>query len=67
MQKHLLDDVEPIIADVKSEVADLGKTIKARPQAFPRRTTPPRIAAREARRTSWLVQLQHAQSHSFRS
>ena len=28
VQKHLLDDVEPIIADVKSEVADLGKTIK---------------------------------------
>ena len=27
MQKHLLDDVEPILADVKSEVADLGKTI----------------------------------------
>ena len=25
VQKHLLDDVEPIIADVKSEVADLGK------------------------------------------
>ena len=27
VQKHLLDDVEPIIADVKSEVADLGKRI----------------------------------------
>jgi sec-independent protein translocase protein TatB len=28
VQKHLLDDVEPIIADVKSQVADAGKTIK---------------------------------------
>jgi sec-independent protein translocase protein TatB len=29
VQKHLLDDVEPIIADVKSEVSDIGKTIKS--------------------------------------
>ena len=29
VQKHLLDDVEPIIADVKSEVSDVGKTIKS--------------------------------------
>jgi len=29
VQKHLLDDVEPIIADVKSEVTDLGKTINS--------------------------------------
>jgi sec-independent protein translocase protein TatB len=28
VQKHLLDDVEPVIADVKSQVADVGKTIK---------------------------------------
>lgn len=28
VQKHLLDDVEPIIADVKTEVSDAGKTIK---------------------------------------
>jgi sec-independent protein translocase protein TatB len=28
VQKHLLDDVEPIIADVKSQVTDVGKTIK---------------------------------------
>jgi len=28
VQKHLLDDVEPIIADVKSQVNDVGKTIK---------------------------------------
>ena len=27
VQKHLLDDVEPIIADVKSQVSDVGKTI----------------------------------------
>jgi sec-independent protein translocase protein TatB len=27
VQKHLLDDVEPIIADVKSEVTDFGKTV----------------------------------------
>ena len=27
VQKHLLDDVEPIIADVKSEVTDVGKSI----------------------------------------
>jgi sec-independent protein translocase protein TatB len=29
VQKHLLEDVEPIIADVKSEVTDVGKTIKS--------------------------------------
>jgi sec-independent protein translocase protein TatB len=29
VQKHLLDDVEPIIADVKSEVTDVGKTINS--------------------------------------
>ena len=29
VQKHLLDDVQPIIADVKSEVTDLGKTINS--------------------------------------
>jgi sec-independent protein translocase protein TatB len=29
VQKHLLDDVEPIIADVKSEVTGLSKTIKS--------------------------------------
>jgi sec-independent protein translocase protein TatB len=29
VQKHLLDDVEPIIADVKSEVNDVGKTINS--------------------------------------
>jgi sec-independent protein translocase protein TatB len=28
VQKHLLEDVEPIIADVKAEVSDAGKTIK---------------------------------------
>ena len=28
VQKHLLDDVEPIIADVKAQVSDAGKTIK---------------------------------------
>ena len=28
VQKHLLDDVEPIIADVKAEVSDAGTTIK---------------------------------------
>jgi sec-independent protein translocase protein TatB len=28
VQKHLLDDVEPIIADVKSQVNDVGKTMK---------------------------------------
>jgi len=27
VQKHLLDDVEPIIADVKAEVSEAGKTI----------------------------------------
>ena len=31
VQKHLLDDVEPIIADVKSEMADVGKTINSSP------------------------------------
>ena len=29
VQKHLLDDVEPIIADVKSEVTDVGQTINS--------------------------------------
>jgi sec-independent protein translocase protein TatB len=29
VQKHLLDDVQPIIADVKSEVTDMGKTINS--------------------------------------
>ena len=29
VQKHLLDDVEPIIADVKSEVTDFGKGINS--------------------------------------
>jgi sec-independent protein translocase protein TatB len=29
VQKHLLDDVEPIIADVKSEVTDVGKSINS--------------------------------------
>jgi sec-independent protein translocase protein TatB len=29
VQKHLLEDVEPIIADVKSEVTDVGKTINS--------------------------------------
>jgi sec-independent protein translocase protein TatB len=29
VQKHLLDDVEPIIADVKSQVTDVGKTINS--------------------------------------
>jgi sec-independent protein translocase protein TatB len=28
VQKHLLDDVEPLIADVKAEVSDAGKSIK---------------------------------------
>jgi sec-independent protein translocase protein TatB len=27
VQKHLLEDVEPIIADVKAEITDAGKTI----------------------------------------
>ena len=29
VQKHLLDDVEPIIADVKSEITDVGRTVSA--------------------------------------
>jgi sec-independent protein translocase protein TatB len=29
VQKHLLDDVEPIIADVKSEITDVGKTVSS--------------------------------------
>jgi sec-independent protein translocase protein TatB len=28
VQKHLVDEVEPVISDVKSEVSDAGKTIK---------------------------------------
>jgi sec-independent protein translocase protein TatB len=30
VQKHLLDDIEPVIADVKSEVTDVGKTINSK-------------------------------------
>ena len=29
VQKHLLDDVEPIIADVKSEITDVGRTVSS--------------------------------------
>ena len=29
VQKHLLDDVEPIMADVKSEIADVGRTVNS--------------------------------------
>jgi sec-independent protein translocase protein TatB len=29
VQKHLLDDIEPVIADVKSEVTDVGKTVNS--------------------------------------
>jgi sec-independent protein translocase protein TatB len=29
VQKHLLDDVEPIIADVKSEITDVQRTVNA--------------------------------------
>jgi len=29
VQKHLLDDVEPIIEEVKSEVTDVGKTVNS--------------------------------------
>jgi sec-independent protein translocase protein TatB len=29
VQKHLLDDVDPIIADVKSEVTGVGKTVNS--------------------------------------
>jgi sec-independent protein translocase protein TatB len=29
VQKHLVDEVEPIIADVKSDVSEAGKTIKS--------------------------------------
>jgi sec-independent protein translocase protein TatB len=29
VQKHFLDDMEPIIADVKSQVADVGETINS--------------------------------------
>ncbi|HZA03884.1 MAG TPA: sec-independent translocase [Propionibacteriaceae bacterium] len=29
VQKHLLDDVEPIIADVKSEITDVGRTVNS--------------------------------------
>jgi sec-independent protein translocase protein TatB len=31
VQKHFLEDMEPIIADVKSQVADVGKTINNSP------------------------------------
>jgi sec-independent protein translocase protein TatB len=32
VQKHLLDDVEPIIADVKSEITDVGRTVSSSTQ-----------------------------------
>lgn len=39
VQKHLLDDVEPIIADVKSEVTDAGKTINSSAADFANSST----------------------------
>ena len=38
VQKHLLDDVEPILADVKSEVADFGKAVNSSPADVPETT-----------------------------
>ena len=29
VQKHLLDDVDPIIADVKKEITDVGETVRS--------------------------------------
>src|SRR5688572_16332847 len=39
VQKHLLDDIEPVIADVKSEVTDVGKTINSSAADFSNATT----------------------------
>jgi sec-independent protein translocase protein TatB len=39
VQKHLLDDIEPVIADVKSEVTDVGKTINSSATDFSNATT----------------------------
>jgi sec-independent protein translocase protein TatB len=39
VQKHLLDDIEPVIADVKSEVTDVGKTINSSAADFSNSTT----------------------------
>jgi sec-independent protein translocase protein TatB len=52
VQKHLLDDVEPIIADVKSSVADVGKTVKNSSADIKETINSPRITAPEVRKTS---------------
>ena len=48
VQKHLLDDVEPIIADVKSEVTDVGKTINSSSADFSNAIAKPRSPSRLA-------------------
>jgi sec-independent protein translocase protein TatB len=57
VQKHLLSDVEPIIADVKSEITDVGSTVKgsqsdvAAPSTGPRTSLPAGHTTRWRRRT----------------
>ena len=53
VQKHLLDDVEPIIADVKSEVSDLGKTIKSPAADISEAINSTKDRSPGGRRTSW--------------
>ena len=40
VQKHLVDEVDPIISDVKSEVSDAGQTIKNSSTKFSEATKP---------------------------
>ena len=51
VQKHLLDDVEPIIADVKSQVATSAKRSTVPRERSPKRSTPTKITVLVVRRT----------------
>ena len=42
IQKHLLDDVEPVVADVKKEITTAKTLGVRRPTTSPRRSTPRR-------------------------
>ena len=53
VQKHLLDDVEPIIEDVKSEVTDVGKTINSSSADFSNAIAKASQPGRATRRRGW--------------
>ena len=55
VQKHFLDDIEPIIADVKSQVADVGKTINNSSSDITDAINSSKDHSPEVRRASWTV------------